>query len=84
MPTGTVTDSTGKKFNLKYGYVNGSTVPLQPAGMFFAMMCHLFIMGQCILLVFSEVGWPQSFFENFIPVLGPNYGVGILGAMQVL
>lgn len=30
----------------------------------------------------SEVGWPSSFFRNFLPVLGPDFGVGILGAVQ--
>lgn len=84
MPTGTLTDASGEEFELDCDYVEGSTVPLQPAGMFFAIMNRLFIILQCIILVLSEIGWPQRFFEHFLPVLGLNHGVGILGAMQVL
>ena len=50
----------------------------------FAIINHLFIIFQCVLLLLSEIGWPASFFDNFIPVLGHQYGVGILGFMQIL
>ena len=50
----------------------------------FAIINHLFIIFQCILLLLSEIGWPGWFFDEFIPVLGREYGVGILGFMQIL
>ncbi|KDQ16975.1 hypothetical protein BOTBODRAFT_106418 [Botryobasidium botryosum FD-172 SS1] len=65
-------------------YIEGSTVPNQPAGVFFAMLSHLFILFQCILLTLAEVGWPESFFVTYLPVLGPDFGVGILGAIECL
>jgi hypothetical protein len=83
MPSGTLTDASGNKFDVDYDYFEASTVPLQPAGVFFAILNRLFIIGQCIFLVLAEIGLPQGFFVNFFPVLGPNHGVGILGAMQV-
>ncbi|KAF8598574.1 hypothetical protein BDV93DRAFT_609760 [Ceratobasidium sp. AG-I] len=82
-PTGTLTDASGNEFELDCDYVDGSTVPLQPAGVLFAILNRLFIIGQCIVLILSEFGWPEAFFVNFLPVLGPDHGVGILGAMQV-
>lgn len=83
MPSGTLTDSSGNEFEVDCDYFEASTVPLQPAGVFFAILNRLFIIGQCIVLVLAEIGLPQSFFVNFLPVLGPSHGVGILGAMQV-
>lgn len=50
----------------------------------FAIINHLFIIFQCILLVLSEVSWPSWFFDDFIPVLGKDHGVAILGFMQIL
>ncbi|KAG9106466.1 hypothetical protein FRC07_008816, partial [Ceratobasidium sp. 392] len=83
VPTGTLTDASGNEFDFECDYVEASTVPIQPAGVFFAVLNRLFIIGQCIVLILSELEWPQAFFINFLPVLGPDYGVGILGAMQV-
>lgn len=84
VPSGTLTDSSGNQFEIECDYFEGSTVPLQPGGVFFAILNRIFIVGQCIVLVLAELGWPQAFFVNYLPVLGPEYGVGILGAMQVL
>ena len=82
-PTGPLKDASGNEFDIDCDYFEDSTVPLQPAGVFFAIINRLFIIGQCIILVLAELGFPQSFFINFLPVLGPGHGVGILGAMQV-
>ncbi|KAG9074744.1 hypothetical protein FS749_013665 [Ceratobasidium sp. UAMH 11750] len=82
-PSGPLKDASGNEFEFECDYFEASTVPIQPAGVFFAVLNRLFIIGQCIVLILSELGWPQAFFVNFLPVLGPNYGVGILGAMQV-
>jgi hypothetical protein len=57
---------------------------MQPGGSMFAIINHLFIIFQVILLFLSEISWPASFFDNFIPVLGAQHGVGILGFMQIL
>ncbi|KIO18869.1 hypothetical protein M407DRAFT_31457, partial [Tulasnella calospora MUT 4182] len=59
-----------------------STVPNQAAGAFWAVLNRLFIITTSVILVLSEIGWPTSFFRNFLPVLGPDFGVGILGAVQ--
>ncbi|CAE6430599.1 unnamed protein product [Rhizoctonia solani] len=83
VPTGPLTDASGNEFDIECDYFEASTVPLQPAGVFFAILNRLFIIAQCIILVLAELGFPQSFFKNFLPVLGPDHGVGILGAMQV-
>jgi len=65
-------------------YISGSTVPNQPAGEFWAGLNRLLIIGQTIVLILSEFGWPSSFFERFFPVLGKDFGVGALGLMQCL
>ncbi|KAH7335698.1 hypothetical protein B0J17DRAFT_667401 [Rhizoctonia solani] len=83
VPTGPLTDASGNEFDVECDYFEASTVPLQPAGVFFAILNRLFIIAQCIVLILAELGWPQAFFKNFLPVLGPDHGVGILGAMQV-
>ncbi|KAG8722498.1 hypothetical protein FRC09_006191 [Ceratobasidium sp. 395] len=83
VPTGALTDASGNEFEFECDYFEASTVPIQPAGVMFAILNRLFIIGQCIVLILSELEWPQAFFVNYLPVLGPEYGVGILGAMQV-
>lgn len=65
-------------------YISGSTVPNQPAGAFWAVLNRLLIVGQAIVLILSEVGWPATFFDRFFPVLGKDFGVGALGVMQCL
>ncbi|KAJ3011519.1 hypothetical protein NUW54_g2145 [Trametes sanguinea] len=65
-------------------YIEGSTVPNQPAGVFWAVVNRLLIIFQVIVLIMSEVGWPAAFFERYFPVLGPNFGLGALGIFQCL
>jgi len=65
-------------------YIEGSTVPNQAAGVFWAILNRLLIIFQVIMLFLSELGWPQTFFERFFPVLGPEFGVGALGIFQAL
>ncbi|KAF8335728.1 uncharacterized protein EI90DRAFT_3144762 [Cantharellus anzutake] len=64
-------------------YRENSTVPMQPGGSMFAIINHIFIIFQIILLFMSEISWPMSFLDNFVPVLGTQHGVGILGFMQI-
>jgi len=64
-------------------YLENSTVPMQPGGSMFAIINHLFIIFQVILLFLSEVSWPSTFLDQFVPVLGSQHGVGILGFMQI-
>ncbi|KAG8989886.1 hypothetical protein FRB90_002027 [Tulasnella sp. 427] len=78
----TTTDASGNVETIECDYFEGSTVPNQPAGAFWAVLNRLFILFTAIILTLSEVGWPESFFRNFLPVLGPEFGVGILGAVQ--
>jgi len=65
-------------------YITGSTVPNQPAGVFWAILNRLLVLCQVMLLVFSEVESPRVFFERFFPVLGPDFGLGALGIFQTL
>jgi len=65
-------------------YIMDTTVPNQPAGIFWAVVNRLLILGECIFLILSEVGFPMKFFDRFFPVLGSNFGVGALGVFQAL
>jgi len=62
----------------------GSTVPNQPAGVFWAIVNRLLIIFQIIALILAEVGWPAVFFERYFPVLGRSFGLGALGIFQGL
>ncbi|KAF9505768.1 hypothetical protein BS47DRAFT_1322196 [Hydnum rufescens UP504] len=73
----------GTEYFVDCDYLGNSTVPLQPGGSMFAIINQLFIIFQVLLLFFSEISWPSSFFDNFIPVFGSSHGVGILGFMQI-
>ena len=63
---------------------SNSTVPNQPAGVFWAVLNRLLIIGQVVILFLSEIGWPSAFFERFFPVLGDDFGLGALGVIQCL
>ena len=63
---------------------SNSTVPNQPAGVFWAVLNRLLIIGQVTILFLSEIGWPSVFFDRFFPVLGDDFGVGALGVIQCL
>lgn len=65
-------------------YIEGSTVPNQPAGVFWAIVATLLIIFQTIILFLSEISWPMSFFDRFFPVLGSEFGLGALGIFQCL
>ena len=65
-------------------HLSGSTVPNQPAGVFWAVVNRLLIIFQVIVLILSEVGWPARFFQTYFPVLGPDFGLGALGIFQCL
>jgi len=67
-----------------YDYILGSTVPNQPAGVFWAVLNRLLIIFQVIVLILAEIGFPSSFFERFFPILGKNFGLGPLGLIQML
>ncbi|KAI9058798.1 hypothetical protein FKP32DRAFT_1597128 [Trametes sanguinea] len=70
--------------NADTDYVDGGTVPNQPAGAFWAVLNRLLIIFQAIVLIMSEVGWPASFFSRFFPILGNDFGLGALGVIQCL
>jgi len=65
-------------------YILGSTVPNQPAGPFWAVLNRLLIIGQTVVLLLSEIGWPAKFFNTIFPVLGKDFGLGPLGLIQCL
>ncbi|KAH9001391.1 hypothetical protein EDB92DRAFT_1939133 [Lactarius akahatsu] len=66
------------------GYIESSTVPDQPAGVFWAVLNRLFITFQLVFLLLSEISWPIAFFDRFFPVLGSEFGLGALGVFQTL
>jgi len=78
----TYTDASGETETYDCDYFDNSTVPNQPAGAFWAVVNRLFILSTTILMLLSEIGWPDQFFKLYFPVLGPEFGVGILGGMQ--
>ncbi|KAG5644233.1 hypothetical protein DXG03_008828 [Asterophora parasitica] len=65
-------------------YIEGSTVPNQPAGIFWAVVSSLLIIFQTVVLLLSELSWPKEFFEHYFPVLGDGFGLGALGIFQAL
>ncbi|EPQ57960.1 hypothetical protein GLOTRDRAFT_136775 [Gloeophyllum trabeum ATCC 11539] len=65
-------------------YIEGSTVPNQPAGAFWAVLNRLLIIFQVIMLFLSEIGWPATFFKTYFPVLGKDFGLGALGVFECL
>ncbi|EAU87649.2 hypothetical protein CC1G_09110 [Coprinopsis cinerea okayama7 len=67
-----------------FDYISDSTVPNQPAGAFWAVLNRLFIIGQVVVLVGSELSFPSQFFVKFFPVLGKEFGLGPLGLIQML
>ncbi|KAF7337893.1 hypothetical protein MVEN_02012400 [Mycena venus] len=77
-----ITNSTDSM--LDCDYIEGSTVPNQPAGVFWAVVAGLLIIFQVIILLLSELGWPAVFFDRFFPVLGADFGLGALGIFQCL
>lgn len=81
----TSTDSpSNSTTQIDYDYILGSTVPNQPAGVFWAVLNRLLIIFQAIMLVLSEIGFPASFFNRYFPVLGKDFGLGALGVIQML
>ncbi|KAJ8508876.1 hypothetical protein ONZ45_g8882 [Pleurotus djamor] len=79
------TTDDGTEINmLDCDYIEGSTVPNQPAGVFWAVVSSLLIIFQVIALLLSELSWPMKFFDRFFPVLGSNFGLGALGIFQCL
>ncbi|VDB82881.1 unnamed protein product [Peniophora sp. CBMAI 1063] len=65
-------------------YIEGSDVPNQAAGVFWAIVNHLLIILEVIILLLSEVGWPMKYFDRYFPVLGTEFGLGALGIFQAL
>jgi len=45
---------------------------------------RLFIIFQVVMLILSEIGWPALFFDRFFPVLGKDFGLGVIGVFQCL
>ncbi|KAF8900171.1 hypothetical protein CPB84DRAFT_1055413 [Gymnopilus junonius] len=80
---GTTMNSTVTEY-LDMDYIEGSTVPNQPAGAFWAVLNRLFIIFQTVILIGSELSFPSKFFDRYFPVLGKDFGLGALGLIQML
>ncbi|KZO97575.1 hypothetical protein CALVIDRAFT_74517 [Calocera viscosa TUFC12733] len=65
-------------------YLDYSTVPNQPAGAFWAILNRLFILFQCIIILWSELGFWEGVLKEYMPILGPDFGVWTIGAMQCM
>ncbi|KAJ7759033.1 hypothetical protein B0H14DRAFT_2974871 [Mycena olivaceomarginata] len=63
---------------LSNDYVIGSTVPNQPAGVFWAVLNRLLIIFQVIILLLSEFGWPSAFFNRALGIIECLLGAAIL------
>ncbi|GJJ09370.1 hypothetical protein Clacol_003592 [Clathrus columnatus] len=79
-----MTGPDGTIIDCNLDYIEGSTVPNQPAGVFWAVVNRLLILFQVIVLILSEMNWPQAFFNNYFPVLGKDFGLGALGIFECL
>ncbi|KAK7455102.1 hypothetical protein VKT23_010973 [Stygiomarasmius scandens] len=77
-------NSTQEEFLDNCDYIDGSNVPNQAAGVFWAVVSTLLIIAQSIILFLSECSWPLPFFDRFFPVIGTNFGLGPLGIFQCL
>ncbi|KAJ3760814.1 hypothetical protein EV360DRAFT_68379 [Lentinula raphanica] len=77
-------DSNSTMTAMNMDFIAGSTVPNQPAGIFWAVVSSLLIIFQTIILILSECSWPMSFFDHYFPVLGSDFGTGALGIFQCL
>lgn len=82
--SGDSTTSSSNSTVVDTDYIDGSTVPNQVAGIFWAVLNRLLIIGQTVVLLLSEFGWPSVFFNRFFPVLGDDFGLGALGIIQCL
>jgi hypothetical protein len=82
--TGTNTTLADNEDLVDCEYIEGSTVPNSAAGPFWAVLNRILILIQVILLIFSEIGWPDAFFARFLPFLSDEYGVGAIGMFECL
>jgi len=69
---------------LEYQYVQGSTVPNTGSGLFWATGNRVLLLLQILLLIFSEIGWPNAFFARFLPPFSDEYGVAPIGVLECL
>jgi hypothetical protein len=83
-PSRTNVHSSDNSTTVSRDYIPNSTVPNQPAGVFWAVLNRLLIIGQVVILFLSEIGWPSAFFQKFFPVLGEDFGLGAMGVIQCL
>ncbi|KAF8315812.1 hypothetical protein DL93DRAFT_2096484 [Clavulina sp. PMI_390] len=83
IPPVTNVNVNGTEYYYECDYLENSTVPIQSGGSMFSVINHIFIIFQCIILTLAEMSLVSKFFNNFIPVLGKEHGVAILGFMQI-
>jgi len=83
-PSRSNASSSNSSMTASHDYIPNSTVPNQPAGVFWAVLNRLLIIGQVVILFLSEIGWPSAFFQKYFPVLGEDFGLGALGVIQCL
>jgi len=80
----TTLSANGTVFDCEMDYIEGSTVPNQAAGVFWAVVNRLLILFEVIVLLLSEFNWPRVFFDTWFPVLGADFGLGPLGVFECL
>ncbi|KAL1408188.1 hypothetical protein Q8F55_004993 [Vanrija albida] len=57
-------------------YMQHSTIPSQTGGAFWS------ILNRTLVLIASEVGFPKTLFDVYLPMLSKGHGLGCLGALQ--
>jgi len=82
--SGSSNSTTSNSQLIDSDYIEGSTVPNQPAGAFWAVLNRLLIIFQAIFLFISETDLLTGFFDAYFPILGSKFGTGALGVIQCL
>ncbi|KAG5637935.1 hypothetical protein H0H81_002529 [Sphagnurus paluster] len=81
---GNYINSGGPASHQDCDYIEGSTIPNQPAGAFWSIVASFLVIFQTIVLFLSELSWPEEFFATYFPVLSRSFGLGPLGIFQCL
>ncbi|KAG8833094.1 hypothetical protein FRC17_000033 [Serendipita sp. 399] len=65
-------------------YIEGTSVPNQPAGNFRAFLSIALNLIEVVILMLAEVGFPESFFKSWIPCLDKDHSLVGIGVLQFL
>jgi len=60
-----------------------SSIPIGSLGAFRSFFSRILLIVQCAILLWSEIGWPQTFFKRWIPILSSDHSLVGLGIFEV-